>query len=376
MPLAEVYCNPSLLTGGNGSVGNPYGDVQLALDSFVHNGSGMRLNILAGTTETLTGALNIFTYTGNNGASLITEPLVLEGYTSTPGDGGTGYIEGMTNSCPIWSGITSSSEFDFLCLKNLRLVGGQTNGYAITADNQITIQGCEIISPVFGLDIDNGLIEGNRIVVSGSAAGGIPGILGAFGAVSVLNNYITFSAKSGAVAGTLVSSCNPVNGNIIDCRSTGGAAGMIVFANAVQNVAVNNTILGNSSGTTNFDAIRVAQPNAYIANNYIRGFNKGIYISSASFGTILENNKSYNNITNISDSGLYTTIIGGSSSLSSEGINLTTLVPTSGLIDSGAPTGFLGLSTINYPTVGAITTQHTSTGGTVNVNPLGGFLII
>jgi len=371
MPVAEVYCNPALLTGGNGSVGNPYGDVQLALNSFIHNGSGMRLNILEGSTEFLTGYLDPTTYLNNNGPALITEPLIIQGYRVTPGDGGSGYLDGQLSGTHIWGGNTSGADFDFLTLQDLILrPGGSTSAYAIVCDNNCTIKNCDMSGSNFGIDIDGGTVEGCRIVYGGS--GNAVCIAGAFGVAQALNNHIICVSGTPGTAFTSVSTA--IN-NIFDMRNANANNAVLLTVNGLANTFIGNTIISNASGTANsWHGIRCYHPNAYISNNIIHGFNRGIDVSNASYGSILANNKFYSNGTNIVDSGVNTIIIGGSGSLTSSGINGVTFSPSSELIDAGYPTGYLGLSIRNYPTVGAIKTAHTG-GGVGAVNPLGGFLI-
>lgn len=92
----EVYVDPSIAANsGTGTSGDPYGDLQYALDQQSHDAvNGKRFNIKAGTAESLSSALSFVTY----GTSTYTAaaPLVFQGYTSAAGDGGIGAINSGT----------------------------------------------------------------------------------------------------------------------------------------------------------------------------------------------------------------------------------------------------------------------------------------
>lgn len=376
MPVAEVYCNPSLITGGDGSSGNPYGDMQFALDSFVHNGSGMRLNVLAGTTEYLTGALNPLTYLVNNGQPAETEPLIIQGYSVTPGDRGRATINGISGVTPIWGTTTSGAEFDFLVLQDLILYPGLRTDFGINCDNRCVIKDCYYSGVGAGINMDQGTVEGNTIIFYGSGSIGYA-VAGAFGSVSVYNNYIRVENNSLVYA---LEGCNRVINNVIDMRaaSPNGAAINVAVAGTTYALVLNNTIISNNSGGgNNWHGIRCYSTESLIENNYIYGFPVGIDINSTSYRSIFNNNKFYNNTINVRDAGINSIFVGGTGSLLSDGVANATggdFTPGSQLIGSGYPTGFN--LTRNYPNVGAIYTQNISGGGTVNVNPLGGFLII
>lgn len=93
MAYTEYYVDPGggNDTTGDGTIGTPWKTVQHALDTITRNATdGDRINVKAGTADTLGAALSLATYGAPVGAS----PLIIQGYTSAAGDGGIGEING------------------------------------------------------------------------------------------------------------------------------------------------------------------------------------------------------------------------------------------------------------------------------------------
>ena len=368
---AEVYVDPSInANSGSGTSGSPYGDLQYALNNINHAAAGCRINVKAGTAEVVTtNALSLTTYVATNGVAGATEPLIIEGYTTTAGDGGIGEIQGTTNSLAVWGG-TDSQDVDYMTWKNMKLTGAQASGYAVTVDNQCVFINVELISNHGGIDIDQGNIDHCKISYVDSG-----GVLGAFGAVALTNSYLV--QTSGALVGA-AQGCTPVIGNIFNVRSaTDANIGVLASSSGVASVFTNNSILANlSSGASSANAIRVTTTSAIVANNYCEGFNssgdEAIDVSSAGVSTILANNAFFNNTANITDAGLNTITIGSTSSLAASGVTSASgadFTPTADLKGTGYPTGFLQLSgNATDPNIGAIET----TGGGNTIDPLTG----
>ena len=112
--MASYYVDPSIDSdSGAGTIGDPYGDLQYALDSITHDTTnGDRINIKSGTAEVLTGTLDYTTY----GTPSFQYPLHYEGYTSVEGDGGVGDIDGDG----LYS-IHDESTFEGMQFRNLTL---------------------------------------------------------------------------------------------------------------------------------------------------------------------------------------------------------------------------------------------------------------
>lgn len=370
----EVYVDPAInAASGTGTIGDPYGDVQFALDSVNHGGDGARFNVKAGTAEVLAaGGLSLDTHFATNGAPGATEPIIIEGYTSVAGDGGIAEFTGTANSAPFWVDTTTGgADVDYATFKNLKITTAQASGYSVNIDDNILFLNVELISNHGGIDVDKGIVDHCKISYVDSG-----GINGAFGAVGVVNSYIV--QTSGAII-TSAASCSPVLGNIFNVRAATDAGAAVINPSAnAHAVIANNSILGNfSAGSGSTNAIRAFVPSAYIANNYIEGFNgtndEAIDVSSASVSTVLANNAFFGNATNITDAGLNTITIGSTSSLAASGVTSASgadFTPTADLKGTGYPTGFLQLSgNATDPNIGAIET--TGGGGNV-VDPLSG----
>ena len=92
MAVNSYYVDPSIAAdSGAGTSGDPYGDLQYALDNITHDGAnGDRINIKAGTAEVLAAALDFTTF----GQVNLSGGLTFAGYTTAEGDGGIGEIDG------------------------------------------------------------------------------------------------------------------------------------------------------------------------------------------------------------------------------------------------------------------------------------------
>ena len=113
--LSETYVDPNIAAAsGAGTVGDPYGDIQHALDTMTRDGTnGDRLNIKAGTDEILAAALTLATY----GTPAASAPLIIQGYTTAEGDGGIGGISGNA-SVGVYTASTSYLQWRDLHLHN------------------------------------------------------------------------------------------------------------------------------------------------------------------------------------------------------------------------------------------------------------------
>ena len=89
--VTEYYVDPaSGDDADDGSIGTPWATVQHALDNITRNATnGDRINIKAGGTDTLAADLS----TASFGSWSYTAPLIIQGYTSSAGDGGIGKID-------------------------------------------------------------------------------------------------------------------------------------------------------------------------------------------------------------------------------------------------------------------------------------------
>lgn len=131
----EVYVNPAIAgASGAGTLADPYGDLQHALDSVTRDAAnGNRFNIKAGTAEIMAATMNWATY-GNpsNGT-----PVIFQGYTAAAGDGGIGSISGGAGNFPI---CTAKNYVQF---KDLELFN-TGSAFVLTLGQNATIDNCEV----------------------------------------------------------------------------------------------------------------------------------------------------------------------------------------------------------------------------------------
>lgn len=140
MAITDYYVDPSIAgNSGSGTIGDPYGDLQYALDSITRNTTdGDRINIKSGTAEVLTGSLSFATYgTPNIGAGLI-----LQGYTSSQGDGGVGEIDANGND------ISSANYVSYV---DLKMHNGSASGWLVKSHSAVIVN-CEIYDVYNGIN--------------------------------------------------------------------------------------------------------------------------------------------------------------------------------------------------------------------------------
>jgi hypothetical protein len=352
---------------GAGTSGSPWKTIQKALDTVNHGGDGVRINVKAGETQVIaTNALSTTTYLATNGAGSASEPLIIQGYTSSAGDGGIGTIEGTTNSLAIWTG-TDTDQQDYVQLRDLSMTSGQGSGYAVVLDNYCSVDNCTIVSPFGGIDIDVGSVNNCTITwdslyaVQGSASVGVYDckIILADGAM-----------RDCILAGNAV-------GNLLDLRTGTTDAARIAIqlsSSAITNVCSNNTIVAAiTSGASGADGIYSDAPFSRIQNNYIHGFgatgSAAIELTAAASNSSVRGNACFSCTAGITNGAIGT--IGQTSMSNIAGSGVTNagtgdFTPTSYLIDAGYPTAVGGTS--HYSTIGAITTAHTA--GGLAVDPI------
>jgi hypothetical protein len=92
MAITQYYVDPSInANSGTGTIGDPFGDLQYALDTVTRDSTnGDQFNIKSGTAEVLTATLSLTSY----GTPAANAHLILSGYTSAANDGGIGIIDG------------------------------------------------------------------------------------------------------------------------------------------------------------------------------------------------------------------------------------------------------------------------------------------
>lgn len=91
MARTEIFVDPAInANSGAGTIGDPYGDLQHALDSETFDATnGNRINIKSGTPEVLSAQLSF----ANFGTPSVQRGLIVSGYDSAAGDGGIAKID-------------------------------------------------------------------------------------------------------------------------------------------------------------------------------------------------------------------------------------------------------------------------------------------
>jgi len=253
----EVYVDPSLAAdSGTGSIGDPYGDLEFALESVTPNANGDRINIKAGTDEVLEFALDIVV---DYGTPTLTAPLIFQGYTTAAGDNGKGGISGGGSVS-----ITNLVTLDFVHFIDLHLHNcGSAN--IVGLDNDCSVLRCELNNTSgAGIDVDDRcLIMGNYLHDIGDN-----GIFAGSGSL-ISSNFLengtkTFNRAIRAGQGACVyrniisvgsntdginisgNSCNVINNSVWSNAGTGQG---IVANNTRMALAVLNNLVEGFSGT-------------------------------------------------------------------------------------------------------------------------------
>lgn len=356
MAITDYYVDPAInANSGTGTIGDPYGDLQYALNTATRDATnGNRFNIKAGTAEVMASAISLATY----GTPTAAAPLVFQGYTSAAGDGGIGEINNGGANVSVFDN-TGIAAIHFVDMKLgncgsariLRMAGPSfltnceihttTNAEAVRITSATTVARCRFHT----LDQIALVMQGGGTVYSCNFAGSYSaGALYFQGAGIALANI--FSLTSGG------------RGIVLD--STGGNS--VVVLNAFY--AVSGTGIG-----LRFDGATL--PVNLVANNIFAGFSGagGSAVTGSSIRRLALSAKNayYNNTTNktsvviwndLGDVTLtnapFTNAAGGDFSIAA--------AAQAELKAQGWPSSFLGISTNQYLDPGAAQIQAAAGG--------------
>jgi hypothetical protein len=275
----EYWADPAATvdTGDGTSKANAWGPrtggkaaVQHALDTITQGAGGDRINVVAGTDDTLNAALTLATY----GTPTSEKPIIIQGATTTAGDLGVGGIDGAATYSIMNNTGYNNVHFVDMHLHNcgsqkilllndecsvVRCEVNNSTAYAIECDVACTIQDCNIHNHG-GLLVDTEThVIGNYIVADGT----ITTILQTGGdGVLIAENILT--QVSGADTGIYLL------GNKHMCRhnsvlgATASGIAIRAFTNAQISQLIGNLVDGFSSGT----GIDMAAMNQRILRNY------------------------------------------------------------------------------------------------------------
>lgn len=348
MPFSEYYVDPSInADSGSGTIGDPYGDLQYALNSITRDSTyGDRINIKAGTAEVLTAALSLASYgSPSSGAQLI-----FEGYTSVAGDGGIGEINGGGSYACTPVGTA------YFQVKSLKL-GNSGSSYVVQLNNYCSVVGCEIHT-----NSANYAVYLNTYATIISCY--IHGCTNNLGAIfvstysSVSHCYIDSSVNNYGIilngAGSIATR------NILKLDGDTSFSGIYVSGSGC-------CVLGNSiySNTANTGAgVYCASSNTFVANNVIEGWSGtgGLAIYTGNAISYVMANAIYNCTGTLSSNTKWNALLEPNDTLDSSpftnigtgdfSINGT----ITGISQDAMPTGtFPGGTTANYADKGAVT---------------------
>ena len=284
------YVDPSIAADtGAGTVGDPAGDLQGWLDRMTRDSSnGDRINIKAGTSEILSGALSLATY-GSPGAG---KPLILQGYTAAAMDGGIGSLD-------FNSGIfTLLAATPFVHFYDLKFHNASPTTYAVNIGAVQVIKGCHF-TDITGsaLTVGYASVIGNRFDDISGAGVTVPST----SPVNIIFNDFRNGTKAFTYAITTPSS--PV---LTVARNTISLDGASVGINVGYYVTVMNNSILSSAGTGTGILQFGAHTGCRIINNLVEGFSgaggRGFHLSSGP-QTLFRNNAAFNNTTSYSSLG-------------------------------------------------------------------------
>lgn len=260
MAKSEYYVDPlngSDTTGDGLSDATAWQTVQKALDSITKNTTdGDRINVKDTADDVLSAQLS---FTAIGGYSL-TYGLLIEGYTSTAGDGGVGGISGGGTT-----GIITSTR-SYIGFRNMHL--HNTGANAILSISRGTVEGCEFDNSSYTSNVVQ-VSEGSCVncyfhntdgealrIINGAACGNyfkqgatynFDSAILAAGNSFVLRNIISVDGASNGIS-TETNPCTIANNSILSASGSGN--GISITTNNYASSYVNNLIEGFSAGIT------------------------------------------------------------------------------------------------------------------------------
>lgn len=352
MAITEVYVDPSLdSNSGAGTSGDPYGDYQYCFSTGSHDTTnGTRVNVKAGTAEDLAAALDLSGW----GTPTADAPLLIQGYTSVPGDGGIAEIDGGGSY-----GMFASADTDFIAIIDMKM-GNSGSATVVDLDNDITMINCEIhTSTGIGIDIDSRGFVGNCYVHDVDATG-----------IDLTTGFIYSCYIKLADPGIVLRGSGHALFNVITC--TGASDG--VRTTGDHDVIMNNTMY-STSGTGEGVNVSSTAEGAIILNNYAEGFSGiggyGAQFVAGSWVMLYAGNRYYNNTSNEDLSGTISVNIDnsavGSSALANPGSEDFSVNTD---LKAGAWPGEIGQILANqFFDIGALQREEPGGGGGLLVHP-------
>lgn len=256
MAITNYYVNPAInADSGTGTIGDPFGDLQFALNTITRNATdGDQVNIKAGTAELLAASLTLATY----GTPTVLVPLIIRGYTATANDGGVGEISCGGGGFAAFSSTTIPIIFVDVKVGNstvpstILTVGPYSQLLRVGAHTALSAFGCYANSVVAGCYTHDLTQTAIQALGAGVCAWGNYLLANAYGvlaqynhyAVHVLNNIIVMTG--GTAAGVLLPRDGICLGNIIHSTIAHTGSGILLTDSRAGCVVGNNIISGFS----------------------------------------------------------------------------------------------------------------------------------
>ena len=315
---------------------------------------GDRINVNAEGDDVLSAALDI-DGAGRYGNPTKTAPLFIQGYTSTPQDGGIGGISGGGSVS-----VIDDTTVDSVYLIDLHL-HNCGSGYIVRLDNDCHVINCEFDNTTGnGLDSDlDGYVKDSHFHNIGGVGVSIND--GSISHCFLKNGTNKFSkAIRHAADGPLT-----IMDNII---SIDGTSDGIKFRDGAS--IKNNTVYSNGGSGEGISAEFTAEIAAGIFNNFVEGFSgaggNGIEIVSTAGVAFYGHNKFFNNATDEDLSGDIWLNLGNNDVLGSSPLtdpSTDDFTVSTALKALAYPSSFKGASTGQFLDVGAAQREEPAGGG-------------
>ena len=282
MAIVEVYCDPSI-SGyvGDGSIGNPYSDIQWAINNTSIGGVGTfatRLNIKAGGPWTFGSTMQ------NIPNAQSQRPFLIEGYTSVAGDGGRPHI-----NCG--DAFIDSSNQDHVHISNLDLYNNN-GAHVIHLDRNCSINNCYIEQSGTGglIYIDNGSVINDCYLKHSRVNGYSYGVQG----LANMNAKMHGCVVDFAGTGFCILDVDVFNSLIILRSSTATGIRLGNKGVAMGNIVYNDNASGNNSHGI---SVQSQDGTFIVRDNYVEGFDAGAAyrVQSSKPNSVLMINNHYHN---------------------------------------------------------------------------------
>jgi len=297
----NIYVDPAIAANsGTGSLADPYGDLQYALDQTTHDATnGDQFNVKAGTSELIAVSLSLTTY----GTPSWDHPLIFRGYTAAAGDGGIGVIDMQANNNTILTYAGDSIHFIDMHLTN--------TGTASVLLIPFGVKYCRVVNCEIDNSTGNGInSQANHTRIINCNVHNIAGIGAYLSAAGncAKNSYFSNGTNSFTSAIKIDANDCIAELNII---SIGGASnGIEAVSGGFSSSVCHNSVLSSSgTGTGIKQATNTTILNALILDNVVEGFSGiggvGYNIAASNRIVTAASNAAYNNTTNYTGSTDY-----------------------------------------------------------------------